>query len=290
MILSKTPHQLGYVYKAESESTKSNFLEILFELLQKNSKLGLGVTCVEIGNKEDFIPNFFNLEEDADENKILDKISLLLRNQPQRIFFLVPQYYFLGTQLEQVYLETVSLLHRITYLVEYLGIKTPSIVIRLGSAYGNRKETISRFNSRVKSLPVSIKRLLMVTNDEKPSLFSVTDLLSGVYYETKLPICFRLLPHQFNSGGLSIREALFLSCSTWSSDLKPIFIHAESIEIDENGQSISPFPSDFLKHRIPTFGLNIDVVMDSPKMEKSCIQYLSEARSLKPMVINKISK
>jgi UV DNA damage repair endonuclease len=290
MILSKTPHQLGYVYKAGNESTKSNFLDNFFSILDKNSKLGLEVTCVEIAGKEDFIPDFLNLEEEDPENKILDKISLFLRNHPQRIFFLIPNYYFLGTQLEEVHKESVLLLNKIAYLIEYLGIKTPSIIIRLGSAYGNRKETIARFNSRVKSLPVSIKKLLLVTNDEKPSLFSVTDLLSGVYYETKLPICFRLLPHQFNSGGLSIREALFLSCSTWPSDLKPIFIHAESKEIDENGQSISAIPADFLRYRIPTFGLNIDVVVDSPQAEKCCHQYLSESRSLKPMVINKIAK
>jgi UV DNA damage repair endonuclease len=290
MILSKTPHQLGYVYKAGNENTKSNFLDTIFSLLEKNSKLGLEVTCVEIPSKESFIPDFFNLEEDAPENKILDKISLSLRNNNHRIFFILPNYYFLGTQIDEVYLETVDLLNKISYLVEYLGVKTPSIIIRLGSAYGNRKDTITRFNSRIKSLPHSIKKLLLITNDEKPSLFSVTDLLSGVYYESKLPICFRFLPHQFNSGGLSIREALFLSCSTWPSDVKPIFIHSESNEVDENGQAVSPVGTDFLKHRIPTFGLNVDVIIDSPAMEKSCIKYLAESRSLKPIVINKISK
>lgn len=143
------------------------------------------------------------------------------------------------------------------------------------------------FCQRVLQLGKATISRLCVMNDDKPSLFSVTDLLSGVYYKTRIPICFRILPHQFNDGGLSIREALFLSCSTWGSEHKPIFIHSESSSVDEFGIPVDPKGSEYLKHRIPTFGLNLDVIIDSPAKEDACLKYRMDYKSLTPIIIGR---
>jgi hypothetical protein len=42
--------------------------------------------------------------------------------------------------------------------------------------------------------------------------------------------------------------------------------------------------------RIPTFGLDIDVIIDSPNREICYLEYLKSHRGLPPTVINKISK
>ena len=169
-----------------------------------------------------------------------------------------------------------------------IGQKDPCILVRVGSAYGNRKETLARFCSEVSSLPEEISKRLVVMNDEKPSLFSVTDLLSGVFYSTKTPICFRFLPHQFNNGGLTSREALFLSSSTWPSEVKPVFIHSEPESNDEFGAPSSPCPSDYLQYRIPTFNLETDIILDCGEKDLACVKYMLENKSLKPIVINKV--
>jgi UV DNA damage endonuclease len=222
--------------------------------------------------------------------KEFEKISAHLRKNGGRIFFYLPQTFFLGSQLPNIVVETKVILEKISYFLENLGINTPSIIVRIGSAYGSRKDTMERFNKEVMSLPMGIRKFLMVTNDDKPSLFSVTDLLSGVFYRISIPICFRTLPHFFNSGGLSLREALYLSCSTWSSGHKPIFIHSEPESIDENGFPLSTSTKEHLAHRIPVFSLDVDVVLESKNSRSSCIKYMSESRSLKPIVLNKITK
>lgn len=295
MILSKTPHKIGCVIKnspilIKSDVSRSEFVEEILNSVESNHKLGIELTCFELPQEYSSFPDFCVVEEDEPENELLEKLTFFLRNSSHRIFFILPHYYFLGSQIPSVVTETSSLLYKISYLLEHLGIKTPSIIIRIGSAYGNRKITMARFNSEVHNLHSGVRRLLCVTNDEKPSLFSVTDLMSGVFYDTKLPICFRFLPHQFNSGGLTAREALYLSCSTWQDGIKPIFIHGESDELDENGLALSVTPSLLLKHRIPTFGLEVDVIVDTPDSKKACIRYMSESYGLKPIVINKISK
>jgi hypothetical protein len=103
-------------------------------------------------------------------------------------------------------------------------------------------------------------------------------------------LCFRSLPHQFNAGGLSIREALFLAGSTWKSGNRPFFIHGESSDIDVYGISLTPIPANKLTRRIPTFGLSLDILIDSPEKEYCCVNYIKDAKALPPIVFNKKTK
>lgn len=291
MILSKNTGNLGCVNREFSKSIIScyDFVQIVLnEVADSNSK-SIKTSCFEI--PQDFVfPDFSVLEDGSEEMDIIWDLSNYIRNRSHRIFFFLPSYYFLGSQMEDVVIKTRSAIISISEFLGMLGVKSTSIILRVGSAYGSRKNTMERFNLEINSFESGIKRLIAVTNDEKPSLFSVTDLLSGVYYQTKIPICFRFLAHTFNNGGLSYKEALFLSCSTWPDGEIPSFIYSESSDIDENGGFLSPKTSLKLNHRIPTFGLETDIIIDSEKSKDACIRYMIEKNSLRPIVINKISK
>lgn len=295
MLLTKTPHKLGCIHKNLRDSSKNQFIctekfvKFVEEKILEDSLHQIEITVFEVENLHS-IPDYSTIEESDPVFEEFEKISSHLRKNSGRIFFYLPQTFFLGSQLPNVVEDTKALLEKISYFLENLGINTPSIIIRIGSAYGSRKDTMERFNKEVMSLPMGIRKFLMVTNDDKPSLFSVTDLLSGVFYQISIPICFRTLPHFFNSGGLSLREALYLSCSTWPSGHKPIFIHSEPESIDENGFPLSTSTKEHLSHRIPVFSLDVDVVLESKNSRSSCIRYMSESRSLKPIVLNKITK
>jgi UV DNA damage endonuclease len=295
MLLTKTPHKIGSIYQSSLELPVKNFplidhfVKLVENKIHENFSSGIEITTFEISSLED-IPDYRCLEESDPIFDDLEKIATHIRKNSTRIFFYLPQYFFLGSQLPHVVEDTKEVLERISLFLENIGVNSPSIIIRIGSAYGARKSTMERFNQEVMSLPMGIRKFLMVTNDDKPSLFSVTDLLSGVFYSISIPICFRTLPHFFNSGGLSLREALYLSCSTWSDGNKPIFIHSEPEAVDENGFPLSSSPKEKLSHRIPVFSLDVDVIIESKNSKNSCVRYMAEARSLKPMVINKVTK
>lgn len=295
MILSKTPHKLGSIAgslnfpKSKSgEILASDFLQSISETIERHVKNGIDVTCFQLSESDLPFPDFSDLEEEHPDLVLLDELSQRIRIHGHRILFFLSSYFFLGSKLPYSVEHTHILVNKLASLVEGLGISEPCILLRVGSAYGNRKETAQRFCEEISKFPITIRKMLAVTNDDKPSLFSVTDLLSGVFYPAKIPICFRSLAHQFNSGGLNFREALFLSCSTWESPHKAIYFHGQSSMIDDNGISLSASPSPRLSNRIPIFGLNVDVVVESPDSFKTCLKYLSEYKSLKPLVIPKI--
>lgn len=293
MLLNRTAHRIGYLGPMKEWSGKdiesvNQFLDFIILHLNHNINRGIQIYCVDCQNINFSGIDFSQIEEDSLEQEKIDIISNFVSFNKSRLFFLLGKSYFLGSQIFSVVQETKSILSKISSFLDLIGSQDPCILARVGSAYGNRKETLSRFCTEVMSLPESVSSRLAVINDDKPSLFSVTDLLAGVFYVTKTPICFRFLPHQFNDGGLTSREALFLSSSTWPSEVKPIFIHSEPESTDEFGSPSSSSPSENLEYRIPTFNLEIDVILDLSGKDLSCLKYMKENKSLKPIVINKV--
>lgn len=270
---------------------KEDFLKLIYSSLFENSKRGIKFLCLDSSEIE-FTDSFFSDKIDEESKKIgelIDSINKIILKDSSKIFFYIPKEYFLASQMEEVKDKTISILEEVSSVFDALGINYRSIIVRIGSAYGNRKWAMKNFVERVLTLDKSIIDKITVTNDDKPSLFSVTDLLSGIYYETGIPISFRFMGHVFNNGGLSIREAIFLSNSTWKGET-PILIHSESSERDVDGNFLSSSISDYLTNRIPTFGLNLNVILEVNKKEEACFKYSSEFLSLTPIVFNRKNK
>jgi hypothetical protein len=170
--------------------------------------------------------------------------------------------------------------------MEIISPQQGDILIRVGSAYGNRRNSINLFNSEIeKILPVAFNRLAVV-NDEEASLFSVTDILAGIFFNNKIPIAFRTLSHLANNGGLSSREAFMLSYSTWGESRKPLFIHAEPVNFLRKYKS--PIQTkDILEHRIPSYNVEFDCLIQTFEGPKCCNHYRLNWKSLPPIVIPK---
>lgn len=293
MLLNRTAHRIGYLgpmkeWTGKKVESVNQFLDFIILHLNHNINRGIQIYCVDVQDIDFSDIDFSGVEEDSLEQEKIDIISNFISFNKSRLFFFLGKSYFLGSQIPEVVEETKSVLVKISSFLDLVGSQEPCVLVRVGSAYGNRRDTLARFCEKVMSLPESVSSRLAVVNDEKPSLFSVTDLLAGVFYVTKTPICFRFLPHQFNDGGLTSREALFLSSSTWPVGVKPIFIHSEPESTDEFGSPSSPSPAESLSYRIPTFNLEIDVVLDLSGKDLSCLKYMKENKSLKPIVINKV--
>jgi UV DNA damage repair endonuclease len=99
------------------------------------------------------------------------------------------------------------------------------LICHIGGAKGNRKKSMSEFCKFFDGLSWKIQKQIAIINDEKPSLFSVKDLLSFTYIEKKIPIVFRTVSHRTNQGGLSYKESLFLAASTWAERANPILFY-----------------------------------------------------------------
>lgn len=99
------------------------------------------------------------------------------------------------------------------------------LICHIGGAKGNRRKSMIEFCKFFETLSWQIQKQICIINDEKPSLFSVKDLLSLTYIEKKIPIVFRTSSHRTNQGGLTYKESFFLAASTWAERANPIMFY-----------------------------------------------------------------
>jgi UV DNA damage repair endonuclease len=99
------------------------------------------------------------------------------------------------------------------------------LICHIGGAKGNRRKSMLEFCKFFDSLSWKTQKKIALVNDEKPSLFSVKDLLSVTYIEKKIPIVFRASSYRTNQGGLTYKESFFLAASTWAERDNPIMFY-----------------------------------------------------------------
>jgi len=87
------------------------------------------------------------------------------------------------------------------------------LVLHLGGAYGEKRQAISRFLSRYRDLDPSVRRRLVLENDD--SLFTIRDVLDAS--EGEIPVVFDTLHHAVHPSGQGMTdEAWIRLCgATW---------------------------------------------------------------------------
>jgi hypothetical protein len=116
------------------------------------------------------------------------------------------------------------------------------LICHIGGANGNRRKSMMEFCKFFDTLPWRIQKQLCLINDDKPSLFSVKDLLSVSYVEKKIPIVFRTSSHRTNQGGLTYKESFFLAASTWAERSNPIMFYCPSTQEETiTVQDLNPY-------------------------------------------------
>lgn len=116
------------------------------------------------------------------------------------------------------------------------------LICHIGGANGNRRKSMLEFCKFFDTLPWRIQKQIAIINDEKPSLFSVKDLLSVTYIEKKIPIIFRTGSHRTNQGGLTYKESLFLAASTWAERSNPIMFYCPASQEETiTSQDLNPY-------------------------------------------------
>ena len=148
---------------------------------------------------------------------------------------------------------------------------TAKVQIHVGGVYGDKEKSIERFINEYKSLPVIIKKRLVIENDHIS--YSLKDCIS-INKRIKISVLFDSFHHQCLNHGESIKEAIKMTQATWQkkdgllmvdySSQKPKKrkgTHAEHINIKQFEQFIKT-----------TKGLNFDLMLEIKDKERSALK------------------
>ncbi len=150
------------------------------------------------------------------------------------------------------------------------------IQMHVGGVYGNKEKSINRFIERFDKLDETIKRRLIVENDDIS--YNLQDCLQ-INTETDIPVLFDVFHHEINSSGETIREAFKLLTKTWRKRDGIPMVDYSSQRADGLGRkhAESIRSEHFKKFLEETKPFDFDLMLEIKDKEKSALKALKIA-------------
>lgn len=144
--------------------------------------------------------------------------------------------------------------------------------IHVGGAYGNKAEATERWCKNFKRLSENCQKRVVVENDDKANMYSVSDLYNMIYLKVNVPITFDIFHHTFCTGGLSAREAARIAAFTWKD--APLSIHwSSSMKMYENPDSKSVAHAEYIYDKLQDWDTGGWFMCESKAKELSILEY-----------------
>lgn len=217
------------------------------DTIKTSSSLGYKIMIIELSEKDLSFDLCVNIPEKERFIHFLDDLDIRIA------FYIRSKNHVISTDLNSSALAKDEII-KLGDFIDSFEVNEFDIplICHIGGAKGNRRKSMEEFCEFFDSLSGSTKNKLAIINDNKPSLYSVKDLLSVTYVERKIPIIFRTNSHRTNEGGLTYKESIFLASSTWAERSNPIMVYSPilSNEIITN-EYLNPY------------NLIVDVVIDN---------------------------
>ena len=212
---------------------------------------------------------------------LLKQIGEKAKLYNQRLTFHPGQFNVLGSPHENVLLNTITGLDYHASVLDLMGMDQNSVmVIHGGGTYGNKPETIKRWCRNYNTLPIHIKRRLVLENCER--CFSVADCLEiskhtgvPVIFDTHHYTCYNILhpDETLNPPEYYIPDILE---SFKRRQIKPKFHISEqgSGKVGHHSDYVEVIP-DYLLEIPEKYNTHIDIMIEAKMKEKS-IKHLYE--------------
>ena len=181
-------------------------------------------------------------------------------------------YTCLGSPNQQTVEKSLLGLKMHSDLADLLGYgKEFAINIHIGGIYENKEETAKRFAEQYVKLPTDIRQRLTIENDDKASMWSMSDL-----FELIVPLCPAIklvldIHHHRFCQRESLQEAARMSFSTWSGFCEIPKVHYSESRPDARPQA----HSDYITETIPTLSnfVEYDIMVEAKSKELAVLEY-----------------
>jgi len=148
------------------------------------------------------------------------------------------------------------------------------INIHCNGVYGDKQTAMDRLCTNFGKLSESVKTRLTIENDDKASMYSVSDLMY-IHNKIGIPIVFDYHHHTFNTGDLSEEAAVKLAASTWPVGIVPVVHYSESKALHENNTKLKPQAhSDYITSLPNTYELEVDIMVEAKAKELAILPFI----------------
>lgn len=270
---NKTFRLKSYSEARLKDAVKNN-LDCLLQILKFNLEHGL----LFFRLTSDLVPFASHPVNTFDWQKHFQRefasVGEFIRNEGMRISMHPDQFTLINSIRKDVLERSIEELEYHVEILDLMNLDTTAkIQIHVGGAYGDKESSIERFVKRYGGLDNSIRRRLVIENDDK--LYDLGDCLR-ISERTGVPVLFDVFHHRLNGAAqMTDEDCLKYTTETWNSkndglpmvdysSQNPFGLprqHAETIDLGDF--------AIFLKH---TRRFDFDVMLEIKDKEKSAIK------------------
>lgn len=213
------------------------------------------------------------------------EMGTFIKNNNFRISMHPDQFIVLNSNKKDVRERSIKELIYHSQVLDAMELDTTAkIQLHVGGVYGNKPEAIRRFIRVYNSLNESIRRRLVIENDERS--YCLSDCLN-INEEIKIPILFDTFHHECFNHGESFRDSILLAKDTWDKRDKKdgiLMVDYSSQEPGERvGKHIETINTTLFKRFLEqTNDIDFDIMLEIKDKEKSALKALKvlEEKSL----------
>ncbi|OCA82360.1 UV damage endonuclease UvsE [Bacillus sp. FJAT-27225] len=154
--------------------------------------------------------------------------------------------------------------------------------IHVGGAYGDKDAAIGRFHENIKLLPVHIKEMMTLENDDKT--YTTEETLSACIRE-RIPLAFDYHHHMANPSELPLEDLLPLVFSTWTERPHVPKIHISSPKSDRLFRAHADFVD--LEFLMPLLKLlkdinqDVDLMIEAKAKDQALLKLVPEIAAIR---------
>jgi UV DNA damage endonuclease len=210
--------------------------------------------------------------------RAIAELGPLIQHEGIRIDMHPGQYTVLNSPDEKVARNAVrDLVYHVGVLDEMGLDATAKVQIHVGGVYGDREASLARFITRAKLLPETIRRRLVIENDERS--YDLADCLRAAD-GAHLPVLLDVYHHRLKNAGESLADALAAAAETWSAaDGIPIIDYSSPLPGGRFGQHAETLDEDdFRRFLHASREVDVDVMLEIKDKELSALRAVELAR------------
>ena len=210
--------------------------------------------------------------------RALANAGLTIQHLGVRVDMHPGQYTVLNSPDEKVVKNAMrDLVYHVGVLDEMGLDATAKVQIHLGGIYGDREASLARFVARARLLPETVRRRLVIENDERS--FGLADCLRAAE-GAKLPVLLDVYHHRLKNEGESLADAVATAAETWSiGDGTPIVDYSSPLPGGAFGQHAETLDeADFRAFLGETAAADVDVMLEIKDKELTAVRAVELAR------------
>lgn len=225
----------------------------------------------------------YNLSDLPDYDKIkniLKGAGKIAMDNGQRLTFHPGPFDVLASLNEKVVQKCIIDLNKHGEIMDLLGLPrdhSAPINIHVNTTQGGKEAAMQRFVDNFHLLDVSVRKRLVVENDDKESQYTTEDLYVGVYNKVGVPITFDYHHHWCHPGELTQEEALKLASTTWPKGITQL-VHYSSCQMihEDETQTNKRAHADYIYEHIETYGMSLDIELEAKAKELALQKYVKQ--------------